>query len=96
MKPTFTHNLPCDPRIAAAVSIIAEHVNKSKTATVAKIITDWSWERPAYQALIDTHLQVLQPAPPQRIAWPTRGVHGLATPETLEELAELARRGGAE
>ena len=83
-SPTWNHNIPCCPRTSAQVSIVANGLNATRTRTIQRIVESWAWERPAFQALIDTYLPQVQAAPAPRIIMPVQGTHGLSLDELMK------------
>ena len=56
----YSHNLEVDPKICAAVTILAEHLNTTKKEALRRIVIDWLWERPVHDALVRTEVPQLE------------------------------------
>jgi len=79
--PTFSHNLPCGHRDAAALSIVAHYWRVTKSTAINQIITQYVNEHPKLRAVVDRHLPEIEyRSGTLRTVGPVRGGEGLTPP----------------
>ena len=79
--PTYSHNLPCGHRDAAALSIVAHYWRVTKSTAINQIITQYVSEHPKLRSLVDRHLPEIEyRSATLRTVGPVRGGEGLTPP----------------